>query len=931
MGGMAALSGRMPWIVGVAFATIAALAPSPANADQRQTAPDAIEDALTARMKAAYELLVGGRFDEGYGKLRAALADAARTDRYVFTVKSYTEAGTLFYQNDIFDKADEIFAEGAETRAMRQDVKERADFYLNYGLVKQAERDFPGTVKTFTASTNLFSQYYGNESRELIYANDLLATAVQGFGSTGNAINIEEGNLKLGQRVLKPDDQLIWKMQNNLADLLREIGAPSRALAYDLDVLAKRVGYYGPDHFNVLVSANNTAQDYLDLGKYSEALRYFRQNRDIAVALKQEGNLVEQADAWILYTQVLLQGSISLDGQTISRLEPLVTDADYPDILGIRIANLLADHFTDGDAPRAMKYRDLAYKIAGHAYGLGHPLTFEAKLDMTLLKAKSDPAGAASDFASLDNDMIAWSNMQVSSAGGGSVAEASRAMADDMLHAYAAFAEANPSAVPAFADAVRRWPSLENGKRDTLRKLMRMIDPDDVETRRLIQNGMRLSFAYQTIFSGGNDDEMGWSVLDQLRDVDDKLNNRLAEKYGFQQADLDKPLPPAEDLLQPGEALVDYFITRKWRADRESADPLADERLYAIVTRKGRAPRLFDLGDPRSFVPAEQEQQMASLRSTRSSQDRGAVSIAVMAPAFTDLYGRLVAPLETSLTGADTLFVVPDGKLFAVPFSLLGDGKGRTLEDRFVLRTLTRPEALLNVDANQSFSGKGRAVLAGGLDYRKGSESGAEPLPGTRKEVDAIAAILRGDGYSTDMLTGADAREATLRKDMEGATITHLATHGAYGGGVRDADDNPVDALWQSEVVLSRSGNLRSMKRDENDGRLYAMELMDWDLSGLDLLVLSACETARGAETFVGGLRGLPTAINIAGAKRSLLTLWPVDDAGTEAFMVRFYTYLTSGKTYPQALRQTRRDAREGKIAGAADPRVWAAFVMFEN
>ena len=71
------------------------------------------------------------------------------------------------------------------------------------------------------------------------------------------------------------------------------------------------------------------------------------------------------------------------------------------------------------------------------------------------------------------------------------------------------------------------------------------------------------------------------------------------------------------------------------------------------------------------------------------------------------------------------------------------------------------------------------------------------------------------------------------------------------------------------------------MTRDENDGRLYAIEIMNWDLAGLDLLVLSACETGRGEETFVGGLRGLPTAINIAGAKRSLLTLWPVDDAGT--------------------------------------------------
>jgi hypothetical protein len=118
-----------------------------------------------------------------------------------------------------------------------------------------------------------------------------------------------------------------------------------------------------------------------------------------------------------------------------------------------------------------------------------------------------------------------------------------------------------------------------------------------------------------------------------------------------------------------------------------------------------------------------------------------------------------------------------------------------------------------------------------------------------------------------------------------------------------------VNALWQSEVVLSRSGNRQSMKRDDDDGRLYGMELMMWDLSNLDLLVLSACETARGQETFVGGLRGLPTAINIAGAKRSLLALWPVDDAGTAAFMVSFYGHLAAGRTYPEALRQARRDA----------------------
>ncbi|RUW58763.1 CHAT domain-containing protein [Mesorhizobium sp. M7A.F.Ca.US.008.03.1.1] len=897
-----------------------------------QQAPKDSETALKARIDAAYKLMMEvGRFDDGYAQLRAALLAAARSDLYEFTVESYSNAGATFLDNQILDNAEEIFGEGLKTRAMQQDVAKRADFYLNYAMLKQAENDYRGFIEMTTMATNLYNHYHGGDSQELMFANDVLATGLSAVGHVASAINVEQRNLEIAERVLGANDRFTWKLQNNLADMLRQMGAPTRALQYDLNVLDKRTGYYGANHFNVLVSANNTAQDYLDLGKYDEALRYFQQDRDIAVILKQEGNLVEQADAWLLYTRAI-SGAQPLDEPTLAHLQSLTVDQSYPEILAIKIANLLAAHFAAvGDTENSMSQLDRAYRIAGTKFGLAHPLTFAARQAMANLKAKADPAAAAVDFAALDNDMLQWNSMQVSTSGNRIVAEASRALADDMLYDYARLAQNNASAVPAFADAVRRWPTLENGKRDTLRKLLRMIDPNDAETRHLIQNAMRLSFAYQEVASSGDgSDDKGAVQMEELQAMDDTLNAKLAARYGFDKIAMDKPLPAAGTLLKPNEALVDYFITRKWRADRESADPLEDERLYAIVTRKDQQPRLYDLGDPRRIIPAAQATRMANLRSTRSAQERGAVTLVDLNATFTGLYAGLIAPLETSLRGADTLFVVPDGKLFSVPFPLLQDSKGASLDDRFLVRMLTRPESLLNAGVDQSFPKTGKALLAGGLDYARGPEKGAEPLPGTRKEVDAIASILRGDRYSVEMLTGTAAGERALRKDMEQATVAHLATHGAYRD-EKESGVGAVNALWQSEVVLSRSGNRQSMKRDDDDGRLYGMELMTWDLSGLDLIVLSACETARGQETFVGGLRGLPTAINIAGAKRSLLTLWPVDDAGTAAFMVSFYDHLAAGQTYPEALRQARRDARDGKISGAQDPRVWAAFVMFEN
>ena len=276
----------------------------------------------------------------------------------------------------------------------------------------------------FAMATDLYARYYGRESSQLMYANDMLAVTVAAVGHIASALNIEQRNLEIAERVLGPDDPFTWKVQNNLADMLREIGAPSRALGYDLNVLSRRTGYYGVNHFNVLVSANNTAQDYLDLGDYPSALRYFQQNRDIAVALKQEGNLVEQADAWMLYTK-LLAGTQPLDDRTIAQIEPLVDDtANYPEILCIKIAYLLADHFAASDAERGLKLLEKAYEIAGTKFTLRHPLTFAAQLAIAVAKAKTDSAAAAADFVSLDHDMIEWNSAQIGTANSRVVAEA---------------------------------------------------------------------------------------------------------------------------------------------------------------------------------------------------------------------------------------------------------------------------------------------------------------------------------------------------------------------------------------------------------------------------------------------------------------------------------------------------------------------------
>lgn len=881
---------------------------------------------LAARIRASYSFMQYGGAEAGYKRLHEALRAAAATDHHAFTMKAYAEAGSLLHANRLNDQAAEIFAEGEQSKAAQADVKEAADFFLGYAdFVTAVKIQQPHFVPLYTTATQLYARFYGNESRELIEANDKLAMALAGIGQFGTAINLEQGNYDLAVKVLGEEDTLTWRLAGNLAGSLRGLGAPSRALDYDKSVLAKLTKAHGPHNPNVVPSAINVALDYLDLGKYEEARRLFQQCRDVLVATKDTKNL-PQIEAWIEYTD-LTSGVRQLDDGSIGKMDALITNADVPAILSYKAAELLADHFAKaGEPTRRMKHLDQAYRIAGGEMGPTHPRTFAGRIAMA--KAKTDTAAAASDFASIDRDMLGWVYLQVFYAGRRDVVETTRAMADDMLYDYAQLAERDASVVAAFADAARRWPSLATPDEDNVVKLSRLIDPSDAETSGILQQITRLSRNSREIFAAGSEMDIGYKLIEKLKALEADLTTRMEEKYKIGKDDLSKPLPAAGDLLASDQALVQYFITRKWRADRESADPFEDMRLYAIVSRKGQAPKLHNLGDPREITSEKSTLQLASLRSTRSA--RGATVFPAMQEKVSDLYDRLIAPLESDLAGAQTVFIIPDGQLFAVPFSLLSDPQGRLLEERFTLRLLSRPEALYGVTAEQVLPKGGRALLAGSIDYAKGPEKGAEPLPGTGREIEAISGILTADAFKVDELTGDAVSETALRKEMEGATIAHLATHAAYGS-AKDGGARGVDTLWQSEIILSHSGDRRTMRRDDGDGRLYAFELMDWDLSKLDLLVLSACETGRGDETFVGGLRGLPTAVSVAGAKRALLTLWPVADEGTAEFMTRFYKHLTAHMTYAEALRQTRRDAIAGELPAAKDPLVWAAFAMFEN
>jgi hypothetical protein len=245
----------------------------------------------------------------------------------------------------------------------------------------------------------------------------------------------------------------------------------------------------------------------------------------------------------------------------------------------------------------------------------------------------------------------------------------------------------------------------------------------------------------------------------------------------------------------------------------------------------------------------------------------------------------LLAYNGTSLTKNDDLKVVAAG---AKPIDM------EVWRDGRLLRRAVAPGKLGVVIAPQpapvalAESYKLRRVLMAA----RGSDDDFAPLPGTRYEVDAIAALFQAADRPTRILLGADASEPELDRiassgEMGQFGFIHLATHGMIN------EDIPA----RSAVILTQAGLADPLEQVMNhklvfDGRLSVREIQrSWDLKAV-LVTLSACETALGREAGGEGFVGFTQALLMSGARSVCLSLWKVDDTATALLMQRFYASL---------------------------------------
>lgn len=210
-------------------------------------------------------------------------------------------------------------------------------------------------------------------------------------------------------------------------------------------------------------------------------------------------------------------------------------------------------------------------------------------------------------------------------------------------------------------------------------------------------------------------------------------------------------------------------------------------------------------------------------------------------------------------------------------------------------------------------------------------------LPGTKTEVKTIAETLRKQNWTPTVLMESEASEYAVKR-LKSPRVVHIATHGYFLEDIdEEYDENRVLGMDRTKVKenpMLRSGLLfaganstltgKEVHEEEN-GILTAYEASFLNLENTELVVMSACETAKGEQKTGEGVYGLRKAISDAGAEHVMMSLWKVDDKVTQEFMTTFYNYWLEDK---MSIREAFKSTRLAIKSKYPQPYYWGAFIL---
>lgn len=316
------------------------------------------------------------------------------------------------------------------------------------------------------------------------------------------------------------------------------------------------------------------------------------------------------------------------------------------------------------------------------------------------------------------------------------------------------------------------------------------------------------------------------------------------------------------------------------------------------------------------------------------------------------LYKKTWAKMLRYLDGCKDIYFAPVGEFYRIGLEYLPVDESSRMNDIYNMHRLSSTKILASGKEDLKGMRASSAALYGGLDYNLDSENmeyyayaaqtgrRGQPslspsdtrsldgvnwayLRGTAAEVENISGILQDMKCEADVYTGGEGVEESFKLlDSKSPEIIHVATHGFFFEPSKDV------SLSTGLVFAGANNHANGGMADKgiDDGLLTSREIAGLNLSGADLVVLSACQTGTG-EISGEGVFGLQRGFKKACAGTLLMSLWEVDDNATSELMTQFYSCLSKGMEKHKALKEAQNHVKQ---TCGQDPALWAGFILLD-
>jgi CHAT domain-containing protein len=354
-----------------------------------------------------------------------------------------------------------------------------------------------------------------------------------------------------------------------------------------------------------------------------------------------------------------------------------------------------------------------------------------------------------------------------------------------------------------------------------------------------------------------------------------------------------------ENFLRQG--CLDTYTVQLDKIDRSAAviyPIILPDRVATIVAIPGQPLRYHS----EKIDAATVEETVAKLQKDITTPDLNAQQQQAFKQQSKQIYDLLLAPLAGDLAKAKTktLVFVLDGALRNIPMSALYDGN-KYLVEKY---NLALTPGLQLVPPQETTDRIRSQVLLGGISEARQNFSS---LPSVKAEIESIGKIMPNQKLLNEQF---NSKLVSTNLVASNAPIVHLATHGQFSS---KAEDTFI-LTWDNRLDLDKLSNLLKDRGTRSS-------------SSIELLVLSACQTAAGDNRATLGLAGV--AIK-ARAKSTIASLWSVSDDATQDLMINLYQNLaTKNLSKGESLRQAQQTLlRNPKYSS---PYYWAPFVLVGN